>query len=211
MAKITKLDQMLIAEAYSSQLLEEAAPHMTISEIQNRLPHMTIEEAQIIEELFGKLGQKIGQVASGIGGVGTAAARGAASVGKAAGQAVGQAAGQLGSGVKSAVGQAAQNVGDMYSTAAQSKSSEQAVQNAFKSATDLIDIVKQAQQSGLIKSQGEVTDMTLSDIMDQLETAKQSAATFQQGAAKTGFTGGVGQAFKQGMSSAGGAPAPSAA
>ena len=37
MARITKLDQALIAEAYTVQLFQESAPHMTIAEIQKRL------------------------------------------------------------------------------------------------------------------------------------------------------------------------------
>lgn len=199
MARITKLDQLLIAEAYSLQLLHESAPHMTIAEIQNRIPHMTIEEAQLIEELFGKFGQKIGQVAAGIGGVGSAAGKGLA----AAGSAVGQKAQQLGSGVKAAAGQVAQNVGNLYSTSSADKEQTQAIENASKSAMDLIDLVQAAQNKGLINLRGDITNMSLAQIMNRLEQAKGQTAGQQQSAKQTGITGGVGSAFKQGSQSAG--------
>jgi hypothetical protein len=68
---------------------------------------------------------------------------------------------------------------------------------------DLIDLVQQAQQNGLVKAQKEVTDMSLAEIMQELETAKTSATTFQNAANKTGYTGGVGAAFKQGFQNKG--------
>jgi hypothetical protein len=210
MARITKLDQALLAEAYTAQLFQESAPYMTIAEIQKRLPNMTIEEAQVIEELFGKLGQKLGQVASGIGGVGSAAGKGLAAAGRGvantvgqAGQAVAQKAQQVGAGVKAAAGQAAQNVGNLYSAAAADKEQAQAIENASKSAMDLIDLVQAAQNKGLINLRGEVTNMSLAQIMSRLEQAKGQTAGQKQSAQDTGFTGGVGSAFKQGMQSTG--------
>jgi len=206
MARITKLDQALIAEAYTVQLFQESAPHMTIAEIQKRLPHMTLEEAQIIEELFGKLGQKLGQVASGIGGVGSAAGKGLAAAGKGAASAVGQTAQavakdfqQVGSGIKAAAGQAAQNVGNLYNAAVSDKEQAQAIDNASKIAMDLIDLVQSAQAKGLIDLRGEVTNMSLAQIMNKLEQAKGQTGGQRQSARATGLTGGVGSAFKQGM------------
>jgi hypothetical protein len=210
MARITKIDQILLAEAYSVQLFQESAPNMTIAEIQKRLPHMTLEEAQVIEELFGKLGQKIGQVASGIGGVGSAAGKGLAAAGRGvantvgqAGQAVAQKAQQVGSGVKAAAGQAAQNVGNLYNTAAADKEQAQAIENASKSAMALIDLVQAAQNKGLINLRGDVTNMSLAQIMNRLEQAKGQTAGQKQSAQDTGFTGGVGGAFKQGYNAGG--------
>lgn len=209
MSRFTKLDSMLISEAYSAQLLSESAPHMTIAEIQSKLPHMTIAEAQLIEELFGKLGQKIGQVGAGIGNLAGAAGKGL----KSAGQAVGSTAGKVGSGIASAAGQVGKNVQDMYKTGEVSKQTSDAVGNASKAAMELIDLVKQAQQNGLVKAQKDVTDMSLAEIMDELETAGKSAGTFQAAANKTGYTGGVGAAFKkgfQGQGQQGSAPAGAA-
>lgn len=210
MARITKIDQILLAEAYSVQLFQESAPNMTIAEIQKRLPHMTLEEAQVIEELFGKLGQKIGQVASGIGGVGSAAGKGLAAAGRGvantvgqAGQAVAQKAQQVGSGVKAAAGQVAQNVGNLYNTAAADKEQAQAIENASKSAMALIDLVQAAQNKGLINLRGDVTNMSLAQIMNRLEQAKGQTAGQKQSAQDTGFTGGVGGAFKQGYNAGG--------
>lgn len=211
MSRFTKLDTMLISEAYSAQLLLESAPYMTIAEIQSRLPHMTIAEAQVIEELFGKLGQKIGQVGAGIGNLAGAAGRGLKSAGQAVGKAVGnagQTARQVGSGISAAAGQIGKNVQNMYQTGEVSKQTSDAIQNASKAAMELIDMVQQAQQNGLVKAQKEVTDMSLAEIMDELETAKQSAETFRADANKTGFTGGAGAAFKKGFQSQGAAAAP---
>ena len=206
MSRFTKIDSMLISEAYSAQLLMESAPYMTIAEIQRKLPTMTIAEAQLIEELFGKLGQKIGQVGAGLGNLAGAAGRGLKSAGRAVGGAVDkgmQAASGVGSGIASAAGQVSKNVQDMYKTGEVSKQTQDAVTNASKAAMDLIDLVQQAQQNGLVKAQKEVTDMSLAEIMDELETAKTSAATFQKNADKTGYTGGVGAAFKQGFQNKG--------
>lgn len=206
MSRFTKIDSMLISEAYSAQLLMESAPYMTIAEIQRKLPTMTIAEAQLIEELFGKLGQKIGQVGAGLGNLAGAAGRGLKSAGRAVGGAVDKgmhAASGVGSGIASAAGQVSKNVQDMYKTGEVSKQTQDAVTNASKAAMDLIDLVQQAQQNGLVKAQKEVTDMSLAEIMDELETAKTSAATFQKNADKTGYTGGVGAAFKQGFQNKG--------
>jgi len=52
--------------------------------------------------------------------------------------------------------------------------------------------------NGLIKSQGDVSDMSLADIMDELQTAQQSAGTFKSGAEATGVGGGVGTAYQAG-------------
>jgi hypothetical protein len=91
----------------------------------------------------------------------------------------------------------------MYKTGEISKQTEDAITNASKAAMNLIDLVQQAQQNGLVKAQKEVTDMSLAEIMDELETANASASTFQKNANKTGYTGGVGAAFKQGFQNKG--------
>jgi hypothetical protein len=210
MARITKIDQILLAEAYSLQLFQESAPNMTIAEIQKRLPHMTLEEAQVIEEILGALGQAAGRVASGIGAVGSAAGRGLAAAGrgavdavKQAGQTTAQKVGQVGSGVKAAAGQAAQNVGNLYNTAAADKEQAQAIENASKSAMALIDLIQAAQNKGLINLRGEVTNMSLAQIMNRLEQAKGATSAQKQTAQDTGFTGGIGGAFKQGYNAGG--------
>jgi ABC-type transporter Mla subunit MlaD len=206
MSKFTKLDTMLISEAYSAQLLVESAPHMTIAEIQSRIPHMTIAEAQVIEELFGKLGQKLGQVGSGVGNLTSSAVKGLKTAGQSAMGAVDKGiekASQIGSGLASAAGQVGKNVQDIYKTGEVSKQTQDAISNASKAAMNLIDLVQQAQQNGLVKAQKDVSDMSLAEIMDELETANVSASTFKQNADKTGYTGGVGAAFKKGFQNKG--------
>jgi hypothetical protein len=222
MSKFTKLDTMLISEAYSAQLLLESAPYMTIAEIQSKLPTMTIAEAQIIEEMFGKMGRAIGQVASGIGNVAGAAGRGLKSAGQAVGKAIGnagQTAKQVGSGIASAAGQVGTNVKNMYQTGADSKEAEQAVAQAQQAIEDLINLIDTAKAKygegstfGMYFSENPM-NMTLTTISNQLNMASQTAQGASDAANKKGFTGGVGSAFKQGFQGQGqqGAPPQGAA
>jgi len=194
MSKFTKLDTMLISEAYSAQLLMESAPYMTIAEIQARLPHMTLSEAQVIEEMLGKFGKRLGEIGAGIGNLTGAAGRGL----KAAGQAVGSAAADVGSGVTSAARTFGKNVQDMYTSGVESKQAQNAIENARKLTQELIDLVIRAQKQSLIKPQKAIEDMTISEIVDELEAAKKSTSTFKGAANSRGYTGGVGSAFKLG-------------
>jgi hypothetical protein len=181
---------------------------MTIAEIQSKLPYMTIAEAQIIEELFGKLGQKIGQVASGIGNVAGAAGKGLKSAGQAVGKAIGnagQTARQVGSGIASAAGQVGTNVKNMYQTGADSKEADQAVTQAQQSIEDLINLIDTAKAKYGPGStfnkyfSDNPMNMTLTTISNQLDMASQTAQGASDAAKQTGFTGGVGSAFKQGF------------
>jgi hypothetical protein len=194
MSRFTKIDSMLISEAYSAQLLMESAPYMTIAEIQARLPHMTLSEAQVIEEMLGKFGKKLGEIGAGIGNLAGAAGRGI----KAAGQAAGSAAANVGSGVTSSARTLGKNVQDMYTSGVESKQAQNAIENARELTQELIDLVVQAQKQGLVKAQKAIEDMTISEIVDELETAKKSASTFKSAANRAGYTGGVGTAFKLG-------------
>lgn len=219
MSKFTKLDTMLISEAYSAQLLMESAPYMTIAEIQNRLPYMTIAEAQVIEELFGKMGRAIGQVASGVGSVAGAAGRGLKSAGQAVGKAIGnagQTARQVGSGIASAAGQVGTNVKNMYQTGAASKEADQAVAQAQQSIQDLVDLINAAKQKYGPGSQfnkyfsEDPMKMSLQTISNQLNMASQTAQGASDAAQQNGFTGGVGSAFKKGFQGGGQQATPAA-
>jgi hypothetical protein len=197
MSRLSKLDQVLLAEAYSVQLFEESAQYMTIGELQSRIPTMTIEEAQVIEELFGKFGDKLAQAASGVGALKNVA-------GNALKQTVGGAlnkAKQVGAGALEAGKQVASNVKEIASSGAVEREAQQSILKAAELMNQVTALVSKAQQQKLIKSQKPVTDMSLSEIMNELKTAQQSAQTFKQNANEGGFTGGIGKAYQQGAQS----------
>lgn len=202
MARLTKMDQMLLSEAYGVQLLEEKIGNMTLTQLNNNLQYMTLSEAvyvdEVIEELFAGLKNLAGIAGQGL----KSAAKNAAG-----------AIGGVARGVGAAAGQLAKNTKDMYNTAEVTKASQQAVLKAAESANQLLKLVTDAQNNGLITAQKAVNDMTLAEIMDELKTATQSAQTFQGAANKQGFTGGVGQAFNNARNAPAqaGAPAPAGA
>jgi hypothetical protein len=212
MARLTKMDQMLLSEAYGVQLLEEKIGNMTLNQLNNNLQYMTLSEAvyvdEVIEELFAGLKNLAGMAGKGLKSAGQAIANKA---GNAA-----NALGGVASGVKAAAGQIANNTKEMYNSAEVTKASQQAVLKASESANQLLKLVTDAQNNGLIAAQKAVNDMTLAEIMEELKTATQSAQTFQGAANKQGFTGGVGQAFNKARTAAtapaqAGAPAQAAA
>lgn len=198
----------LLQEAYSLRLLKEQAPHMTINQIQNRLEFMTESELQYIDtvnqRILNEFWGGLKNVAQGVKNVGSAAVQGAKNVGNAAVQGaknvagnVANAASAAGQGALAAGKQIATNAADMYQTGNVASQSDAAIKKAQTSMQQLIDLVTQAQQNGLIKAQGAITDMTLADIIDELTTAQQSAQTFKRDSLKQGFTGGAGQAAQQ--------------
>ena len=216
MSAYSKRDSQLITEAYSLQLLKESIPGMTLKQVHSNIDLLSESEAEyvcvvserILNEFFGGVKNLLGA------GKNAAQAAGQAVKGKVqqAGQAVGQAASQAGQavgnaarGVGAAAGQVASNVKDIYDTGNVDAQATQSIEKARGLTQQLIDLVTQAQQQGLVKAQGAITDMSLADLIDTLDTAKQSASTFSQGAQKQGFTGGIGAAYNKGSQ-----PAPTA-
>jgi hypothetical protein len=197
MSRLSKLDQVLLAEAYSAQLLEESIADMSIEEIQARLPYMTTEETILVEGFLKNMGQRIGQMSAGLGNVGSAAAKG---IGGAASGAFNKAK-QVGAGTLAAGKQIASNVKELNDVGAIERESQNNILNAAELMNQVINLVSKAQQQKLIKSQKPITDMSLSEIMDELKTAQQSAQKFKQNANKAGFTGGIGKAYQQGAQS----------
>jgi hypothetical protein len=212
MSRLSKLDQVLLAEAYSAQLLEESIADMSIEEIQARLPYMTTEEAILVEGFLKNMGQRIGQMASGVGAVGSVAGKGISNAANAVGNAVGNAGSaiaqktrQVGAGVANAAKTVKDNAANIYNTGAADKKQQQSIDDAIAATQQLINLVQQAQQSGLtnIKPGTEISRMTLAQIMSRLEKSKGAAATNKQNAQNTGFTGGIGNAYRQGAANAG--------
>ena len=218
MSRFTKLDSMLISEAYSAQLLSESAPYMTIAEIQSKLPTMTIAEAQLIEELFGKLGQKIGQVGAGIGNLAGAAGKGLKSAGQSAMGAVDkgiQSAVDVGKGVAGAASNVAQNVSNMYKAGAGEKEAAQAIEQAQASIEEIVNLINTAKSKYGPGStfnkyfSDDPMKMTLQTISNQLDMASKTAQDVNADVKDRGFFGGSKAAYsaaKQGMSAPQGAP-----
>lgn len=212
MSRFTKLDSMLISEAYSAQLLSESAPHMTIAEIQSKLPYMTIAEAQIIEELFGKLGQKIGRVGAGLGNLAGAAGKGLKSAGQSAMGAVDkgiQSAVDVGKGVAGAASNVAQNVSNMYKAGAGEKEAAQAIEKAQASIEEIVNLINTAKSKYGPGStfnkyfSDDPMKMTLNTIANQLNMASQTAQDVNADVKDRGFFGGTKAAYSAGKQGAG--------
>lgn len=197
MSAYNRTDMKLLEEAYNLRLLKENAPHMTINQIKDRMSLMNESELEYInavnERILNEFWGGLKNVAQGVKNVGTAAVQGAKNV---AGNAV-NAAQAAGQGALAAGKQVASNAAEMYNSGNVASQSNEAIGKAQTSMQQLIDLVTQAQRNGLIKAQGAVTDMTLADIIAELETAQQSAQTFKQDATTRGFTGGAGKAAQK--------------
>lgn len=205
MSSFNHKDNVLLQEAYDLQLLKEQAPHLTVKQLQSGFGTMTESQLsyidtvnqRILNEFFGGL-KNLGKAAKNVGGAalqGAKNAGGAALQGaKNAGGAAVNAASAGAQGAFAAGKQVVDNTKDIVNSGNVAAESEKAIGQAQASMQQLIDLVTKAQQNGLIKAQGAVTDMTLANIIDELTTAQQSATTFNQNALDTGFTGGAGKA-----------------
>jgi len=219
MASYSQRDQVMLTEAYTLQLLKESIPGMTLNQVHNNLDLMTESELRyvstvserILEGFFGNLKAGLGNLGKGVGSAASSAAQSASqAVGNKVGQGV-QAAKQfgsniasgarkVGSGVASGAKQIGSNVSDMYQTGVADKQSQDALLQARESTQQLIDLITQAQQSGILGNvRGNVADMSLSEIIDTLDAVKRSTGDFAQQARDKGPLGGVGKAFRQGM------------
>ena len=202
-------DTVLLSEAYTLQLLKESIPAMSLKQVNANVDLMTESEAQyicdisekILNEFWGGVKNLLGAGANAAKQVGNAAVQGGKAVGQAVGNAAvrgGQAVGDAASGAVNAAKQMGSNVKDIYNTGVVDQQSQKSVEKARQLTQQLMDLVVNAQKQGLIKAQESVSDMSLADLVDLLDTAKQSAGTFKQSAQDKGFTGGVGTAFQQG-------------
>jgi hypothetical protein len=204
MASYSQRDQQMLTEAYTTQLLKESIPDMSLNQVHSNLDLMSESELLYVATVSERLLEGFfGDIGSGLKNVGKGLVRDASKI---AGQAVGgkvnqavQGAKRFGSGVAAGAKQIGANVSDMYQTGVVDKQAGDAIEKARGLTQQLIDLVTQAQRNGLIKAQKSITDMSLSELVDHLEIAKQSAETFSNGSLKNGPTRGVGQAFQRGM------------
>jgi hypothetical protein len=210
MATYSQRDQVMLTEAYTLQLLKESIPTMTLNQVHSNLDFMSESELEYVATVSDRLLEGFfGNVGAGLKNVGRGVAKGASNVAGQAAQAVGnkvgqavQGAKQVGSGLAAGAKQIGSNAADMYQTGVADKKSQDALVQARTSTQQLIDLITQAQQSGILGNvRGNVADMSLSEIIDTLDAVKQSTGDFAQAATNKGFTGGAGQAFRQGFQS----------
>lgn len=208
MAKYSRKDQEILMEAYNVTLLRESVPGMTLKQVKNNMDLMSESELEYVNGVLEKMNTFIvqegilGNAWSGVKNLAGAGKSAASSAAQGIASKVAQGAKQLGAGAVAAGKQIGSNVSDMYKTGAQANRSSDALVKADQLSQQLIDLLIQAQDAGLIQKQGDIVDMTLSDIANELATAKQSADTFRGDSRKQGFTGGVKQAFTQGAAQA---------
>jgi hypothetical protein len=195
MSKFNKKDMELLSEAYTLRLLKEQAPSMTLEQVQRQLQYMTESEAEYvitvcerITEAFGGLGnigKAIGGAVKGLGNGLKGVGRGAIEAGKEFGG----------------------NVKDIYQSGQDVKKFQGVVNKAQAAMQQLIDLVTQAKNSGVIAPKGDIIDMTLGDIIYELDDALGSHKNFEKQALDKGLGGGVGSAFMKGFKNK---PAPRA-
>lgn len=204
MSKFSRKDQALLTEAYGVQLLTESLPSMTLEQILQKLQNpLTLNEStyvekvsnRVIEELFGGLRALAG---AGSGAAKSAGGGFAQGVKNLAGKAVDTAKGAA-QGVGAAVKQVGQNVGDIYNSAEEKGKADQALKQANAAAQQLVELVKAAQQKGMVSFSGDPMQLPLQDLIDELILAQQGAGNMQRSAQKQGVFGKAGQAFKQGF------------
>lgn len=207
--KYNQKDMSLLSEAYAVTLLREQAPHMTIKDVLNKLPYMTESELKyintvsdrILEEAFNFGGLK--NVAGAVGRGLSSAAQTAKTAAQGAGRAIADTAANVGRGVAGAASQVGQNVKDMYQTGNLQAQQSQSLTSAQKSVEDLVKALEQADAAGLLgRKRGEWQNLSLNQIIKRLQGAADMSSQQAQDAQAKGFTGGMGQAFKQGYQGA---------
>ncbi len=197
---------MLLQEAYSVELLKESFPKMTLTQLESKLPNLNISESEyienfsnrVIEELFGGLKalaggakQAVSQAGQGILDRGTQAV-------KQMGKNLVNTGKEVGSGLASGANQIGQNVRDIYNGAEGAQQAQQAVKQATDSVNQLVQLIKTAQQQGLVSFTGDPMTLPLEDIIDELVLAKKGADSQSKSAQKNGVFGRVGQAYRKG-------------
>ena len=206
MSAYTKKDMSLLQEAYNVRLLREQAPHMTLSQLEERLQLMTESELQYINTVMDRiLNEFWGQAAlAGAGNVGSALGGGLKRLGGAAKSAVGgvaQKAANVGKGVvdagKAGLQQTASNVGNIYQKGQIQHRQSQALTKGLAAIEQLRGYIQQAEQDGVLQGDQNFEDMSITELIDYLQGASEVAASNAKSAANRGFTHGVGGAMKK--------------
>ena len=205
-------DNQLLTEAYELQILKESYQDMTLSQTLNNLDLMSESQLEyvcqvnerILNEFFGGLKNVLGGGQRAVAGPAQALSNVGSSFGqglKNMAQGAKEYGQKIGKGALAAGQQVAQNTKDMYNTGDEAAKSESFVKKAEKYVQALQDQLEQAQQGGYLSYKGDVSAMSLGDIIDELQLATQGRQNIAGSAQRKGFTGGAGQAFRQGFQS----------
>ena len=212
----SSVDHQLLNEAYSAQLLKESFSEMTLGQVVANLDEFNQSELEWVEQFSERVidnlfpeelvlefwggakavakgaGGGIGKAGKGLFQRGKNAVSNAAQGVKAAGQQVGQ-------GVKAAGQQVGQNVKDIYNSAEDSKTFDKGAKKAQEVAMELAELVKSAQEKGLITFSGDPMTMPLGELVDELIQAQKGSANQAKGMQKNGAFEGMGRSFKKGF------------
>ena len=212
MSQFTNRDQKLLSEAYTVQLLKESFSGMTLSQVSHNLELLSESEAEyvvtvserVLNEFFGglkALGGGAGVSAGKTGGAISGALGRAGSGLKGIAQQGLDKAKQVGAGVQNAASQVGNNVKDIYNSAEAQQGSESFVKKAEQYITALKGELEKAQQGGMITFKGNIDQIPLGQIVQELLLSAQGHKNLAGSAQRKGVMGGVGGAFKQGMQS----------
>ena len=209
-------DRRILSEAYSVQILKESFSQMTLSQVDKNLDLMSESEAEYVvtvcervyNEFFGgfkalagvgrrEAGHAGGAISGALGKAGSAIGGGIKNMA----QAGADKARQVGQGVQNAASQVGNNVKDIYNTAEAEHGSQAFAQKAQKYVDALKGELAQAQQQGMITFKGNIDEIPLGKIVDELLMSAKGHKSFAGSAQRKGAFGGVGGAFKQGMQS----------
>lgn len=205
-----KNDAMLLESAYNSVLLRSQLENLTIPQLQYVVENATSYELDVIEELFGGVGnllkagkqavqtgaRAVGQAASSAGQAVKAGAQQAGQAIQGAAQQAGQAVKGAGQAVKAGAQQVGKNVQNLYQTGEQEAAAEQRKAEVAKSITTLqqqLEALKQANPR-IGQEIGEISEMTIGQIQQLVQRGLQSKQRASRGARQTGVFGGVGTA-----------------
>lgn len=202
-------DKQLLAEAYSVQLLKESFPGMTLSQASANIDLLSESEAEyvcivserILNEFFGGLKALGGSAQKATGGSISGALGKVGSGLKSAAQGVANKASQVGSGISQAASQVGNNVKDIYDTGNAQAGAETFAKKAQQYVDALKSELKKAQDQGMITFKGNIDQIPLGEIVDELLVSSKGHQQLAGSAQRKGVLGGVGGAFKQGMQS----------
>ena len=197
MATFRSQENALINEGYDVILLKESTPLLTLSQLQNNIDLLSESEAEYIctvcerfiseAGLFSGLKNLGGAIGGAVSGAVSGAAKNVAGKAQQFGSNVKQKAVQAGSNVKQAGSTLVQQGKEAYQTGATEGEFTKFLPKAQQYVDQLLGMLKQAQDKGLINFGGDVSRIPLKTVADKLLAAKSGAG--QQATAARGQVG----------------------
>jgi len=193
-------DTLLLEEAYKATQLTQHLPNMTVQQVRLVIENASAAELEVIEELFGKVGAGLGNVAKGAK---EALGRAGSTIKGAAKGAAGKVADVAAGGVAAAKGAAEQvgkNVKGMYQSGVDQKEAENRKSQLVNQLAQLEELfaahIAASPESRLAKTKlDSITIGQLKRALGATATVKTRAATT---ARQGGFLGGAGAAAQKG-------------